>query len=121
LGIEDKIEFVFDYQPGSNQMRQVEQGWEIFKSIAPPEYKDYLFDHPPTFQSDRLVLALQAADFHAGWLHTQTAHEILGMKTPAPLWGAIGDSIQRVYWIMQPQHAEEIKQRAIADGVKPES
>ena len=119
LGIEDKIEFVFDYQPGSDQMRQVQEGWEAFKSIAPPEYKNYLFDHPPTFQSDNVVLALQAADFHAGWLHRQTADTILDVETGKPLWGSIGDKIQRVYWIMQPQHAEEIKQRAIADGVKP--
>jgi hypothetical protein len=46
-GIEDKIEFVFDYQPTS--ISQVLEGWELFKQNAPAKFRKFLTEHPLIF------------------------------------------------------------------------
>jgi hypothetical protein len=51
-GIEDKIEFVFDYQPTS--ISQVLEGWELFKQNAPAKFRKFLTEHPPNFHRHSL-------------------------------------------------------------------
>jgi len=82
-GIEDKVEFVFDYQPTS--MNQVLEGWELFKRNAPPKFRRFLTEHPPNFLDDKQFVALQAADLHAGWARIR--NELLTGTDPEPIWG----------------------------------
>lgn len=67
-GVREPIEFIFDYQPGSNQMAKIQEAWEMFKGVAPPAARCLISAHPPQFLDDRQVRPLQAADFHVGVL-----------------------------------------------------
>jgi len=82
-GIENKVEFVFDYQP--NSIKQVLEGWELFKQSAPARFRKFLTEHPPSFLDDKDVVALQAADLHAGWARIR--NELLPGADPEPIWG----------------------------------
>jgi hypothetical protein len=89
---QEKVEFVFDYQPGSDAMREVQEGWEEFRSLAPPYLLQYVQVHPPTFLDDKDVMGLQAADLHAGWSRFQI--ECLDRwQMPVPLWYPSGGKI----------------------------
>jgi hypothetical protein len=44
-GTKEKVEFIFDFQPGSDQMREAQEGWENFREMAPPEMLDYVQVH----------------------------------------------------------------------------
>jgi hypothetical protein len=66
-GSKEKVEFIFDFQPGSDQMREAQEGWANFREMAPPEMLAHVQVHPPSFLDDKDVVALQAADLHAGW------------------------------------------------------
>jgi hypothetical protein len=93
LQSQEKAEIIFDYQPGSDSMGEVQSGWEDFRSLAPPDLLRYVQIHPPTFLSDKDVVALQAADLHAGWSRYQI--ECLdSWKMPVPLWYPSGEKIR---------------------------
>jgi hypothetical protein len=84
-GIEDKVEFVFDYQPTS--ISQVLEGWELFKQKAPDKFRRFLTEHPPNFLDDKQVVALQAADLHAGWARIRNELMLDDGADPEPIWG----------------------------------
>lgn len=89
---EEKVEIVFDYQPGSDAMREVQEGWEDFRNLAPPRFLQYVQVHPPTFLDDKDVIGLQAADLHAGW----TRHQIESLdrrEMPVPVWYPSGSKL----------------------------
>jgi hypothetical protein len=108
LGVNEKIEFAFDYQPGADSMGMAQAGWELFRSTAPPKYRALLSDHPPTFHSDRDIVALQAADLHAGWTRAIQEADLLGAEIPRPPWGEIGSRIKRVAYVWTPRLAEAV-------------
>jgi hypothetical protein len=83
--IDEKIEFVFDYQPHS--IKTVLEGWEQFKETAPPEFRRFLTEHPPSFLDDKNVVALQAADLHAGWARSRDELVFAGIDDVEPIWG----------------------------------
>jgi hypothetical protein len=88
----EKAELVFDYQPGSDSMREVQEGWDDFRSLAPPELMKYVQTHPPVFLDDKEVVALQAADIHAGWTKDQTGM-VDRREIPIPPWFPSGSKI----------------------------
>jgi hypothetical protein len=92
-GIKEKVEFIFDFQPGSDQMREAQDGWSNFREVAPPEYHDYIQVHPPSFLDDKDVVALQAADLHAGWTRETLTMLERGVTDPKPIWHPSGDKI----------------------------
>lgn len=113
-GTTEKIEFVFDDQPGQEEV--VLEAWNLFLDTAPDRFKR-LLGGPPIFQSDRDVVALQAADLHAGWLHKLDEAAILKRDPPEPLWGRAGDEIQRIYRVFTPELAEAMFERVF--GYRP--
>lgn len=84
-GEEDRVEFFFDYQPHS--IKQVLDGWEEFKNCAPEKFRTLITEHPPQFRDDKNVVALQAADLHAGWARMRNEPAFRGEGMPEPLWG----------------------------------
>jgi Protein of unknown function (DUF3800) len=84
-GHDEKVEFFFDYQPDS--IKQVLEGWEEFKSCSPPQFRKFITEHPPNFLDDKDVVALQAADLHAGWARMRNEPAFRGEEAPEPLWG----------------------------------
>jgi hypothetical protein len=92
LQSQEQVEIIFDYQPGSDAMREVQDGWEDFRRFAPPNLLRYVQMHPPTFLDDKDVMGLQAADLHAGWSRYQI--ECLdGWQMPVPIWYPSGEKI----------------------------
>jgi hypothetical protein len=57
-GETDKIDFVFDFQPGK-------AAWERFLEVAPEEIRPLVGDYP-IFRDDKTTLPLQAADLAVG-------------------------------------------------------
>jgi Protein of unknown function (DUF3800) len=106
IGTKEKIEFVFDHQGA--QMNKVLAAWEEFLRLSPPEYKDYLTSHPPSFHSDKDVVALQAADLHAGWVHMLDSAAILNKPIPQPIWGSKGEAMVRLFWELNEENAEKL-------------
>jgi hypothetical protein len=104
-GIEEVIEFFFDYQPG--QMAAAEAGWQEFLSALPIDYRGLVTRHPPSFLDDKKVIPLQAADLCAGRVREQHEAGLLGRSHPAPLWGQKGAQIR----CLQHLWNEEIAQR----------
>jgi hypothetical protein len=91
-GTKEKVEFIFDFQPGSDQMREAQEGWASFREMAPPEMLDCVQVHPPSFLDDKDVVALQAADLHAGWTR-ETLMLLDQGKTAQPPWHPCGKKI----------------------------
>jgi hypothetical protein len=101
---EEKIDFVFDEQPG--QMRKVLDGWDQWMAILDDDHRDMIAG-PPIFRRDTDMLPLQAADMHAGWLRRLNLTVDTGSEPPPPPWGPdIGNKIQRLYWHLWPEIAE---------------
>lgn len=107
-GYEDKIELVFDYQPGSNAMAMALEGWESFVSSASPELRRVVTNHPPSFQDDKQIVALQAADLHAGWVRAMNAAAYEHLPLPEPIWGEVGDRIRRLYRHLNAENALDV-------------
>jgi hypothetical protein len=104
LNSQETIEFVFDYQP-RGRMPIVQAAWESFYEEVPPEWKARITAHPPSFLNDKDVIALQAADLHAGWAHKQGVAGLLGNGEVVPPWGNIGDKIERKQWMLSIEEA----------------
>jgi hypothetical protein len=66
---------------------------------------------PPTFKNDRKVVALQAADLHAGWVRQLNGAEYEGRPLPVPPWGDRGSSIVRTNWIMDEDVAKDLHEK----------
>jgi hypothetical protein len=103
-GSTEKIEFVFDYQPGG-KMVQLEEGWQAFVDAAPPDARALLCDHAPSFLDDRQATSLQAADLHAGLVHLFESASLRGEAVPAFAWGQGAANLTRVYWMMDEKWA----------------
>lgn len=117
-GIEEKIEFVFDFQPGgSDQMGTIQKEWSNFVEIADPVFRKYLHNHPPSFLDDQSVIALQAADMHAGWLYDLASALEENRPIPTPIWGDIGAGVFRLTWSMNDKVAEEMHYKIL--GYRP--
>ncbi len=94
-GTKEKLEFIFDFQPGSDQMREAQEGWTNFREMAPLEMLDYVQAHPPSFLDDKDVVPLQAADLHAGWTRETLMLLEQGKKVQPP-WHPYGEKITSV-------------------------
>jgi hypothetical protein len=105
IGVKEKIEFVFDYQPGGDQMGMVDREWQNFITLAPPGFREYLHNHPPSFLDDKDVTPLQAADLHAGWVYELNKAFFDSKPDPVPPWGTVGNKLTRLNWIMTEEVA----------------
>jgi hypothetical protein len=83
-GIKEKIDFIFDIQPG--QMQPVLAAWERLTEQAPENVRAILGD-PPSFKSDIGLPPLQAADMSAGWLRECAEDKMNGAPDQPPPWG----------------------------------
>jgi hypothetical protein len=108
LGINDKIDFVFDYQPGSDQMRAAQEGWDLFVKHLPPEAMLLVNKHPPSFLDDEQIVALQAADLAAGWIRKFQEAAMLGKKPPEEPWDKRGHLIPMHYYVLNEELAEKL-------------
>jgi hypothetical protein len=117
IGVEQKIDFLFDYQPGSNSMEMVQKGWNTFITHAPPQWEPFLNKYPPNFFDDRQVLPLQAADLLAGWVRMYNEAIIFSREPPKPVWGNRGDSIKHHMRVFDTALSELVCQEMF--GFKP--
>jgi hypothetical protein len=83
-GVTEPIDFIFDIQPGHVEM--VIAAWERFLEVAPPDLKPLLGDYP-IFRDDKTTVALQAADFGAGWSRQLAEDAHFGRPARTPPWG----------------------------------
>jgi hypothetical protein len=113
---DEKVEFIFDYQPGSDSMREVQDGWDDFRNLAPPQFLQYVQTHPPSFLDDKDVVALQAADLHAGWSRDQLDIMDRG-EVPRPLWFPSGSKIRTHTKSWDPDSLCDIFESAF--GIRP--
>jgi hypothetical protein len=67
----------------------------ISEKWLPPEMLDYIQIHPPSFLDDKDVVALQAADLHAGWTRETLMLLEQGKKVQPP-WHPSGENITSV-------------------------
>lgn len=77
--ISEKIEFIFDNQPG--QERIIRENWDSFINRIPEEYRGRIAGSP-IFRDDRDILPLQAADLHAGYRRMLNASDYRGVGEP---------------------------------------
>jgi len=111
-GIDDQIQFVFDEQ----HMHEPLEGWSEFIRGAPPEWQKRIFG-PPHFLDDKKVVAVQAADLHAGWLRELDGANVEGRELPKPIWGSRADHIRRLNWVMDEEVAAQLY--AMVHGHRP--
>jgi hypothetical protein len=115
IGVKDEIDFIFDEQV--DQIDKVLPSWREFKELAPPQYQGYL-GHQPNFYNDQKVVALQAADLHAGWVRKMAGAELSGLTLPDPPWGTeVGTKIKQLVHFWGPDWLEDLYQRLY--GYKP--
>jgi hypothetical protein len=77
----DKVQFIFDEQRG--QQEAIEGSWR--RILKTDRIKDIVTDYP-IFRSDRSVVALQAADFSAGYLRRDLVEHLGGREHTEPPW-----------------------------------
>jgi hypothetical protein len=85
--IDDKVEFVFDHQPGEQE--EAQSNWQLLLKVASPEFRKRLHKHPPSFLSDSGeggIVALQAADLAAGYKRTIHACRLMRRRHPPMPW-----------------------------------
>jgi hypothetical protein len=118
-GEADKVEFVFDYQPHS--IKQVLEGWQEFKDCAPAKFRKFITEHPPQFLDDKNVVALQAADLHAGWAHMRNEPVFRGEGAPPePPWGKErGEKIRGLFQIWDQESCSTTFEELF--GFKPQT
>jgi hypothetical protein len=100
-GIDEKVEFMFDHQPG--QMTEAEADWRFLLQVSPPDYKKYLHQHAPSFMSDTGpggILALQAADLLAGIRGFVRQAQWEGQRQPDEPWMVRGIKLHPVAFDM---------------------
>jgi hypothetical protein len=103
----DKVEFVFDYQPGSNQMAKVQEIWEKMRETANPLQLRYAPVSPPQFLDDKDVIPLQAADLIAGWRRLVDLPSFGGKETFKP-WTGISAAVFSIIQPWLPNYADQM-------------
>ena len=83
-GETDKINFVFDIQPGKVEI--VTPAWEKFLEVAPKEIRPLVSDYP-IFRDDKTTLPLQAADLAVGNSRRFAEARYYGQEPEPALWG----------------------------------
>jgi hypothetical protein len=84
-GVDDIVELAFDYQP-SGKMQRVQEAWEAFHQMGKADETRFFPRHPPSFLDDKSVVALQAADLHAGIAHETYAARFQGRPRANYSW-----------------------------------
>jgi len=107
-GVREPIEFIFDYQPGSNQMAKIQEAWEMFKGVAPPAARCLISAHPPQFLDDRQVRPLQAADFHVGVLRYVHEAMLNGRPVLEFSWNRSGSELRWIQHLWDEPFADSI-------------
>jgi Protein of unknown function (DUF3800) len=84
IGLDRTIDFVFDMQTGA--MARVAEAWDFWKTEAPQllQFTGGL----PSFQDDKIVLPLQAADMLAWWIRRHMIDDLNGQTRLAVPWTA---------------------------------
>ena len=78
-----KVQFIFDEQRG--QQEAIEGSWRRVLETDSGRMKDIVTEYP-IFRSDRSVMALQAADFSAGYLRRDLVEHLGGKEHVVPPW-----------------------------------
>lgn len=99
----ERIDFVFDQQPG--QMDRLSNGWAKFKEVAPAPVRTLLGD-PPIFRSDETTLPIQAADMYAWYVRVWNAAEYHGQPAPPAPWAPAGGILNTVTWVWDRQQLQ---------------
>ena len=86
----ERIDFIFDTQPG--QMESAVGSWERLKEVTPENLKSFIGN--VSFNDDKDVLPLQAADLSAGWTREQADAFLRGEDSPEP-FGEMPDQKSR--------------------------
>lgn len=102
----ERVDFVFDKQ--LDQMKGVLNGWIEFKEHFSKTSFAPFIGSPPSFKNDKDVVALQAADMHAGWARKQYAALIEGKSMPVAPWGPRVGNLNVITWAMDEQVAQEL-------------
>lgn len=102
------VSAVFDQQPG--QMKNVLSAWIEFVKHTPPEFARFI-QTSPIFANDKDMVALQAADFLAGWIRTVESAKLVGAPAPNPPWGATvyGGDLKIRQLVMDESLAKELR------------
>ena len=83
VAFKDKVQFIFDEQKG--QQEAIETSWRRTFETDSGRMKDIVTEYP-IFRSDRSVMALQAADFSAGYLRRDLVEHLGGREHVVPPW-----------------------------------
>ena len=83
IGYDGQIQFVFDEQHG--QQEAIETSWRLVLETNSGRMKDLVTAYP-IFRSDRSVMALQAADFSAGYLRRDLIEYMAGRQHTIAPW-----------------------------------
>lgn len=105
--VDDVVELAFDYQP-SGKMGQVQEAWEAFHQMGPHDETRFFPKHPPSFLDDKCVVALQAADFHAGLAHIIHTARFRNNVVPDYPWLRKAGELNRHTVEVTPEAAEEL-------------
>lgn len=99
-------------------MGAIQRGWKEVLDGLPEDKKRYLHNHPPSFLDDNDIIALQAADMHAGWAYDYYCADVLGMPVPSPPWGYdVGQNIVRLTWAVTEESALAVHEQLF--GYRP--
>lgn len=82
IGLDRTIDFVFDRQTGA--MARIAEAWDFWETEMPQLLQ--FVGGPPSFQDDKKVLPLQAADMLAWWIHRHMTDDINGQARLAVPW-----------------------------------
>jgi hypothetical protein len=122
VGCADKVQFIFDEQRG--QQEAIEGSWR--RTIETDSIKNIITDYP-IFRSDRSVMALQAADFSAGYLRRDLVEHLGGREHTEPPWIAnmIKTDILGKFWdeeklieyaMMDPEFRRRLREQQGSDA-----
>lgn len=81
-GYDGQIQFIFDEQHG--QQEAIETSW--YRTLETDSGVKKIMAPYPIFRSDRSVMALQAADFAAGYLRRDLIEHFAGRERPLSPW-----------------------------------
>jgi hypothetical protein len=83
FGIEEPVDFIFDYQEGMDI--PVQDAWNALKSTSPDGVRRRL-GRRPEFNDDKVSMPLQAADLHAWWVRRGYSDRVENKERLTPLW-----------------------------------
>jgi hypothetical protein len=113
-GWTEKIDFVFDNQPG--HIGTVTASWSRYLDEAPPEIRPLLPDFP-VFVDDKVALPLQAADYGVGWSRQLAEDRFYDRANREAPWGKMEVDINVLgrYWTREEM--EELRGTLNLSGV----